>query len=239
MLLNIILQIVQREDSAVVDTIQNTANTVTQGVEKMSLWDLASKGGIIMIPIAALFILAIYIFFERFFATNKASKEDVGFMTNIKNYIVDGKIDSALAMCRSKNTPLSRMIEKGIQRIGKPLNDIATAIENVGKLEVAKLEKSVAFLSTIAGVGPMIGFLGTVSGMITAFYNLSKAGNNIDIGILSGGIYEAMVTTVAGLFVGILAFLAYNIIVARIEKIVYILEVRATEFMDILNEPAK
>lgn len=239
MLLNIILQIVQREDSAVVDTIQNTANTVSQGVEKMSLWDLASKGGIIMIPIAALFILAIYIFFERFFATNKASKEDEGFMTNIKNYIIDGKIDSALAMCRSKNTPLSRMIEKGIQRIGKPLNDIATAIENVGKLEVAKLEKSVAFLSTIAGVGPMIGFLGTVSGMITAFYNLSKAGNNIDIGILSGGIYEAMVTTVAGLFVGILAFLAYNIIVARIEKIVYILEVRATEFMDILNEPAK
>ncbi len=152
---------------------------------------------------------------------------------------MDGKMDSALAMCRSQNSPLSRMIEKGVQRIGKPLNDIAASIENVGKLEIAKLEKSVAFLSTIAGVAPMIGFLGTVSGMITAFYNLSKSGNNIDIGMLSGGIYEAMVTTVAGLFVGILAYLAYNVIVARIEKVVYILEARATEFMDILNEPAK
>lgn len=239
MILNVILQIVQTGDSVVADTLQTTANQLTEGVDKLSLWQLAEKGGFIMIPIAALLVLAIYIFFERFFATNKASKEDAGFMANIKTYIFEGKMDSALAMCRSKNTPLSRMIEKGVQRIGKPLNDIAASIENVGKLEIAKLEKSVAFMSTIAGVAPMIGFLGTVTGMINAFYNLSKSGNNIDIGMLSGGIYEAMVTTVAGLFVGIIAYLAYNIIVARIEKVVYILEARATEFMDILNEPAK
>lgn len=239
MILNVILQIVNKGDSIAVDTVKNTVNEVSQGVDRMSLWELAEKGGFIMIPLAILLILAIYIFFERFFITNKASKEDASFMANIKNYIFDGKMDSALAMCKSNDTPLSRMIEKGIQRIGKPLNDISAAIENVGKLEVAKLEKSVTFLSTIAGVAPMIGFLGTVSGMIQAFYDLSKSGNNIDIAGLSGGIYEAMVTTLAGLFVGILAYLAYNVIVARIEKVVYILEARATEFMDILNEPAK
>jgi biopolymer transport protein ExbB len=133
---------------------------------------------------------------------------------------------------------MARLIEKGITRIGRPLNDITTAIENEGKLQVGKLEKSITFLSVIAGVGPMLGFLGTVTGMINAFYELSKSGNNLDIGMLSGGIYEAMVTTVAGLIVGILAFLAYNIIVARVEKVVYILEARSTEFMDILNEPA-
>lgn len=172
-------------------------------------------------------------------ATRRAAKQDTGFMSNIKAFIMDGKIDAALALCRSTDSPLSRMIEKGILRIGKPLNDISAAIENVGKLEIAKLEKSVAFLATISGIGPMLGFLGTVTGMITAFYNMSKAGNNIDIGLLSGGIYEAMVTTVAGLIVGIIAYLAYNMIVARIEKIIYILEARATEFLDILNEPVK
>ena len=239
MIFNVILQIVQTGDSVVADTLQTVTNNAGPEVDRMSLWQLAEKGGIIMIPLGILLILAIYIFFERFFITNKAKKEDAGFMTNIKNYIFDGKMDSALAMCRSNATPLSRMIEKGIQRIGKPLNDISAAIENVGKLEVAKLEKSVTFLSTIAGVAPMIGFLGTVSGMIQSFYDMSKSGNNIDIAALSGGIYEAMVTTLAGLLVGILAYLAYNVIVARVEKVVYILEARATEFMDILNEPAK
>lgn len=238
MMSNILLQIVQGGDSVVTDTLNKTAETTTQQYDTLSLWAVTLKGGPIMIPIALLMVIAIYIFFERFMATNKAAKEDAGFMANIKHYIMEGKIDSALTLCRSNTTPMARMIEKGISRIGRPLNDISTAIENEGKLQVAKLEKSVTFLSTIAGVGPMLGFLGTVTGMITAFYNLSKSGNNLDIGMLSGGIYEAMVTTVAGLVVGILAFLAYNIIVARVEKIVYILEARSTEFMDILNEPA-
>ena len=169
-------------------------------------------------------------------ATSKASKEDAGFMANIKHYITEGKIDQALTLCRSNATPMARLIEKGITRIGRPLNDITTAIENEGNSRLAT-GKSITFLSVIAGVGPMLGF-GTVTGMINAFYELSKSGNNLDIGMLSGGIYEAMVTTVAGLIVGILAFLAYNIIVARVEKVVYILEARSTEFMDILNEPA-
>ncbi len=238
MLTTIFLQIVQGADTAVADTVKKTVEAATQQYDTLSYWDLMQKGGLFMIPIAALLVIAIYIFFERFMATNKAAKEDTGFMANIKQYILEGKIDSALATCRSNPTPMARMIEKGLQRIGKPLNDISAAIENVGKLEVAKLEKSVGFLSTIAGVGPMLGFLGTVSGMISAFYDLSKSGNNIDIGILSGGIYEAMVTTLAGLIVGILAYLAYNIIVARVEKVVYMLEARTTEFMDILNEPA-
>lgn len=234
----ILLQIVQGADSTVADTLNKSTDVASAQYDTLSLWDLTVKGGAIMIPIALLLVIAIYIFFERFMATNKAAKEDAGFMANIKQSIKDGKIDTALTLCRSNASPMARMIEKGISRIGRPLNDISTAIENEGKLQVAKLEKSVTFLSTISGVGPMLGFLGTVTGMITAFYNLSKSGNNLDIGMLSGGIYEAMVTTVAGLVVGILAFLAYNIIVARVEKVIYILEARATEFMDILNEPA-
>jgi len=230
--------------------IVNTAETATEAVqtlgqqasvqeyEKLNLMALAMKGGWIMIPLLVLSIVAIYIFVERFLATQKAAKEDSNFMSNIRNYILEGKIDSARALCQANQTPLARMIEKGIMRIGRPLNDISATIENVGKLEVSKLEKSVAFLSMTAGAAPMIGFLGTVSGMIKAFYNLSMAGNNLDIGLLSGGIYEAMVTTVGGLIVGIIAYVCYNIIVARIEKVIFILEARATEFIDILNEPA-
>ncbi|OPZ97929.1 MAG: Biopolymer transport protein ExbB [Bacteroidetes bacterium ADurb.Bin408] len=160
-------------------------------------------------------------------------------MNNIKDFIHDGKLDSALSLCKHNNSPLSRMIEKGLLRIGKPLNDVNAAIENVGKLEVNKLEKNIAVLATVAGASPMIGFLGTVSGMINAFYNMSKAGNNIDIALLSGGIYEAMVTTLAGLVVGILGYICYNILVARVEKVVFMLEARASEFMDLLNEPAQ
>ncbi|MPM25171.1 hypothetical protein SDC9_71661 [bioreactor metagenome] len=241
MFLNIFLQIVQGGDSVVTataDTVQKTVESASQQYDTLSFWDLALKGGPVMIPIALLLVIAVYIFFDRYIVTSKASKEDTGFMANIKHYIMEGKIDQAQTMCRSNPTPMARMIEKGISRIGRPLNDITTAIENEGKLQVAKLEKSIAFLSTIAGIGPMIGFLGTVTGMITAFYDLSKSGNNLDIALLSGGIYEAMVTTVAGLIVGILASLAYNVIIARVEKIVYILEARSTEFLDILNEPA-
>jgi biopolymer transport protein ExbB len=235
--MSILLQIMN-----VSDTVQQTVSTIAQeqvkDIERLSLWELAVKGGWIMIPLLVLSFIAIYIFIERFLATQKAAQEDVNFMSNIRNYILEGKIDSAKALCQANPTPLARMIEKGILRIGRPLNDISAAIENVGKLEVSKLEKSVAFLSMTAGAAPMIGFLGTVSGMIKAFYNLSMAGNNLDIGLLSGGIYEAMVTTVSGLIVGIIAFVCYNVIVARIEKVVFILEARATEFIDILNEPA-
>lgn len=204
----------------------------------LSIWELAIKGGWIIAILAVFSIIAIYIFIERFSIINRASKEDRNFMNNIKDFIHNGRIDSALSLCRNNNSPIARMIEKGLSRIGRPLNDINAAIENVGKLEVSRLEKNTAGLATIAGAAPMLGFLGTVIGMIRAFYDMSMAGNNIDIALLSGGIYQAMITTVAGLIVGIIAYICYNILVARVEKLVYKLEARATEFMDLLHEPA-
>jgi biopolymer transport protein ExbB len=241
MINSILLQVI----NTTVDTLmQNGVNdlpvsqTAQTGTESLSFLDLALKGGPIMIPIAILSILAIYIFIERFIAINRASHEDNNFMNNIRDFIHSGRIDSALALCKGNASPIARMIEKGITRIGKPLNDINTAIENVGKIEVAKLEKNVTTLAVCSGAAPMLGFLGTVSGMVRAFYNMSKAGNNIDIATLSGGIYEAMVTTVAGLIVGIIGYFCYNIIVARISKLVSIMEARATEFIDLLHEPA-
>jgi biopolymer transport protein ExbB len=209
------------------------------GQISLSLWELAMKGGWILAVLGVFSIIAVYIFLERFLAINRASQEDYNFMNNIRDFIHDGRIDAAQALCKSTRSPIARMIEKGVQRIGKPLNDINAAIENVGKLEVSKLEKNIATLATIAGAGPMIGFLGTVIGMVRAFYDMSMAGNNIDIALLSSGIYQAMITTIGGLIVGIIAYICYNVLVARIEKLVFILEARATEFMDLLYEPAK
>jgi biopolymer transport protein ExbB len=203
----------------------------------LSFWDLAMRGGWIMVPIVLLSIIAVYIFFERYFAITRAAKEDTSFMNRIKDYIHEGKIDSAMALCKTVENPIARMIEKGINRIGRPLADVSAAIENVGNLEIAKLEKGLPTLATVSGGAPMIGFLGTVMGMINAFYQMSNAGNNIDVSMLSSGIYQAMVTTVAGLIVGILAYFAYNILVARVEKVIFKMEARTTEFMDLLNEP--
>lgn len=205
---------------------------------KLSLWELAKQGGWIMIVLAIFSVIAVYIFTERFITINKASKKDDNFMNMIRNYMIEGKIDEAKDLCKQTDTSISRMIEKGLSRIGKPLNDIQTAIENVGNLEVSKLEKGVALIGMISGAAPMLGFLGTVTGMIRAFYDMSMAGNNIDIELLSAGIYEAMVTTVGGLFVGILAYILYNIIVSKIDKVVNLLESKSIEFMDVLNEPA-
>ena len=205
---------------------------------KLSILDLAMKGGWIMVVLAVLSVIAVYIFIERLIVVKRATNVDKGFMERIREYMKEGKIDSAKALCRGSDTPISRMIEKGLSRLGRPLSDINATIENVGNLEVAKLEKGVTLLSMIASASPMIGFLGTVIGMIQAFYNMSMAGNNIDIVDLSGGIYKAMVTTVGGLIVGILAYIFYTIIVAKIQNVVNLLEAKATEFMDVLNEPA-
>jgi len=204
---------------------------------KLSYGELALKGGWIMIPIAILSVFAVYIFVERYFAIKKASQTDSNFMSKIKDYIHDDKFDSALALCQSTSTPVARMIEKGLQRIGRPLNDINAAIETVGNLEISTLEKGLPTLATVSGAAPMIGFLGTVIGMIRAFYDMSNAGNNIDVSLLSNGIYTAMVTTVAGLMVGIIGYLAYNILVAKVDKVIFQLEANTSEFMDLLNEP--
>ena len=219
--------------------LQATAPDVAEEATEVSLnfVEMAFKGGWIMAILLVLSIIAISIFFERFVAIRKAAQTDINFMNRIREYIHDDKVDAAVALCRSENTPVARMIEKGIQRIGRPLPDVNAAIENVGNLEVSKLENGLPMLATISGGAPMIGFLGTVMGMIQAFYDMSMAGNNIDVSLLSGGIYTAMVTTVGGLVVGILAYFGYNFLVARVEKVVFNLETRTSEFMDLLYEP--
>jgi len=207
--------------------------------ERLTLLDFAIKGGWVMIPIFILFLVATYIFIERFYVIRRATREDANFMNRIKDYIHDGKVDAAMALCKSTDSPSARMIEKGISRLGRPLHDISTAIENVGKLEISKLERGFPTLATIAGAEPMLGFLGTVIGMVQSFYNMEQAGNNIDVSMMSGGIYTALITTVAGLIVGILGYFAYNTLVVRVEKVVFNLEATNTEFLDILNEPLK
>jgi biopolymer transport protein ExbB len=207
--------------------------------ETLSILELFLGGGLyIMIPLTIMNIIAIYIFVERYLAIQRASKSDHNFMNSIKAFIHEGKIDAAIALCKSNDSPTARMIEKGISRLGKPLSDISTAIENIGKLEINKLEKSINTLATIAGAAPMIGFLGTVIGMIITFHQMKISGNGVEISQLSGGIMMAMVTTVAGLIVGIIAYVGYNILVAKVEKVVYKLEATSIEFMDLLQEPA-
>ena len=206
--------------------------------EGLSLIDLTMKGGPVMIPIFLLSIIGIYVFFDRFFAIRKANKIDAGLLEGVKVLITSGKIDAALALCKGTDNPAARMLEKGISRLGRPLADVNAAIENVGNLEIQKLEKSLPVLASVAGGAPMLGFLGTVTGMVKAFYDMSNAGNNINMELLSAGIYEAMVTTVAGLIVGITAYFCYNILVSNVEKVVFKMEATTSEFMDLLNEPA-
>jgi len=214
----------------------DTLATEPEGISTKFI-DLAFKGGWIMIPIILLSIIAVYIFFDRYFAIKKAGKFDTSLLEKIKVYITNGKIDEAIMLCRNNSNPASRMLEKGISRIGRPLTDVSAAIENVGNLEISKLEKGLPVLASVAGGAPMLGFLGTVMGMIQAFYDMANAGNNIDVTLLSTGIYQAMVTTVAGLIVGIIAYFAYNILVASVEKVVFKMEDTTTEFMDLLSEP--
>lgn len=233
MFANIILQIQEGSSVAV-----QTASSVAQTEKTMNIIDLAIKGGWIMIVLAILSIVAVYIFVDRYIALNRATKEDKGFVNNIKTFIHKGDLEGARALTKNNNTPIGRMLDKGLARIGRPLNDINQAVENVGKLEVARLENGVSLVGTIAGLGPSLGFLGTVTGMVKAFFDMASAGNNIDIQILSAGIYEAMITTVGGLIVGIICNFLYSILVSKINKIVFLLEARTMEFMDLLHEPA-
>jgi len=209
-----------------------------QGEKMLSLMELAQEGGVVMIIIAILLIIALYIFVERFLAIKRASKEDEHFMSNVKKAILGSQLDQAKSLCKEQSGPIVRMIEKGINRIGKPLRDIGTAIENVGKLEINKMESNLATLATIAGAAPMLGFLGTVIGMIKAFHQMAIGGNDVQIAQLSEGIMQAMVTTVAGLVVGIVAYIGYNMLVAKVEKVIHSMEARTMEFLDLLEEPA-
>ena len=205
----------------------------------MSLIDLAIQGGWIMIVLLILSILAVYLFGKKWWMIGKAGKIDKYFMDDVKDYVHDGKVNSAIELCQHYDSPTARLVEKGLTRIGKPLADIQAAVENMGNVEVARLEKGLGYLAMISGGAPMIGFLGTVIGMIKAFFNMSVAGNNIDITLLSGGIYTAMVTTVGGLFVGILAYFGYNFLTNKINSLVFQMENTTVEFMDLLNEEAE
>lgn len=207
-----------------------------------SLLSLITAGGtagtIIIVVLIILLFVAFYIYFERLMAINKSSKIDDNFMLQIKDNVANGRIDAAKMLCAKENSPVARLTEKGISRIGSPLEDINQAIENAGKLEVYKLEKNVSILATIAGAAPMIGFLGTVIGMVLAFRQLAEAGGSADMGNLAGGIYTAMITTVAGLIVGIIAYIGYNHLVVKTDKVVHQMEANAVDFLDLLNEPA-
>lgn len=215
------------------------ADEVVMSANEVGLWELFSKGGWLMWVLLVLGGLTVFIFVERFLAIRKASGVDMNFMNRIRDYIYDGKIESAVDLCKKTNTPIARMIEKGIERLGRPMNDVQTAIENVANLEVSKLESGLPFLATIAGGAPMIGFLGTVIGMVQTFMDMSAAGGTVDMAMLAGGMYIAMVTTVGGLIVGIPAYFGYNYLVARIEKLVFRMEANSIAFMDILNQPVK
>ena len=224
--------------------VQNSTEIAdeTVSIEKtISIYKLIMDGGlggqIIIAILLFLLAVALYIYFERFFAIKAATKTDNNFMNQIRDHVSHGKLDAAKALCVQVNSPAGRLIEKGITRIGKPLADIHTAIENAGRLEIYKLEKNVSVLATIAGAAPMIGFLGTVIGMIVAIHEIANAGGQIDIKMLSDGLYTAMTTTVAGLIVGIISYIQYNHLVVRTNKVVYEMEAKSVEFLDLLNEP--
>lgn len=225
--------------AASADTIVETMATATEAAapESLSLWQLCVDGGWIMLILAVLLLAGIYVFVERAIVLHRASRSDESFMKRIKDYIHEGEIESALNLCRSNASPYSRLIAKGITRIGRPMNDVLVAIENAGNLEVSALNKGLPWLATTAAGAPMLGFLGTVIGMVQSFYSIASAGNSAAIGDFAGGIYTALVTTVAGLIVGIAAMFAYNYLVARINKVVNQMEARTMEFMDLLNEP--
>jgi biopolymer transport protein ExbB len=215
-------------------------NQIVVEEKTLSIMQLITSGGtggtIIMSALGILSIVAIYILIERFSAINKASKEDENFLKSIRNFVEAKDIKAAKTLCKNTDSSISRMIEKGVDRINKPMTDISAAIENQGKLEIFKMESNLANLATIAGAAPMIGFLGTVIGMIVAFHEMASAGGNIDVEMLSKGIYTAMVTTVAGLVVGIIAYISYNYLVTKVDKVIFQLEAKTTEFLDVIHK---
>lgn len=224
-------------------TLLDTANAVGALIpppitQSISLWDMAVKGGPILIPIALLSVIAFYIFFERLFTIRRYSKIDMNFMHQIRDFVHNGNVDAAKMLCRNTKTPVARMIEKGIMRLGKPVREIESAIENVGKLEIYKLEKNMGFLATIAGIAPMFGFLGTIFGVIKIFYEIAQQ-NSLEINTISGGLYVKMISSASGLLVGMLAYGAYHYLVHLLDRVINKMEINAVEFIDLLEEPVK
>jgi len=241
MVTGIILQITTATQ-AVADTVQQAAQQLTAPpaapvVDSLNIWDLALKGGIIMIPLLILSILSVYFFFERLIAIRKASRINANFMHNIRDFIFDYKLDAAKALCKSTNAPMARMVEKGLERIGKPMDEIERSLESVGKFEVSKLERNLKILGIVAGIAPMLGFIGTIMGVIKIFYNISLT-DNMSIGTIAGGLYEKMITSASGLIIGVLAYAGYHYLNILLDKVIFMLEDSALEFMDILQKEA-
>lgn len=201
-----------------------------------SLFELLMKGGWVMIPILLLSIVSVYLIIERFITINKAGKVDAQFLASVKTMLIDGKAETALSFCKSNNSPIARLLEKGIKRLGKPIKEIESAVENIGKLEIYKLEKNLSYLGIIAGIAPMFGFVGTISGVIRIFYNISLA-DNISISLIAGGLYEKMITSAAGLIVGIIAHIGFHYLNAMIDRVSFQLENTTVEFIDLIQEP--
>jgi biopolymer transport protein ExbB len=231
---------------AVTDTVKQLTDTANHAAQQLAaiptqdlrFGDLILKGGWVMLPIGILAVLGLVIFFERYFTIRKASKNESNLLQQVRSSIHLGNLESAIAICRNNNSPLGRMLQKGLLRIGRPIKDIEGAIENIGKLEVAKLEKNIGILGIVAGIAPMFGFLGTIAGVIKIFYDISKT-DNISMGVISGGLYVKMVTSAAGLFVGIVAYVCYHILNMMVDKVILQLETDAIEFIDLLEEPSK
>jgi biopolymer transport protein ExbB len=221
-----------------IDTLNHAAQTSTAAEQDIHFGALLAKGGVLMIPIGLLLILGLVIFFERYFTIRKASKNESNLMMQVRSSIMSGNLQSAIAICKNSDSPLGRMLQKGLLRIGRPIKDIEGAIENVGKLEVSKLEKNIGILGICAGIAPMFGFLGTIIGVIKIFYDISATGN-MSISTISGGLYVKMVTSAAGLLVGVVAYVCYHILNMMVEKVILKLETDAIEFIDMLEEPSK
>lgn len=220
-------------------TAVSTTEATPAKEEGLKFFDLVLNGGPVMIPIAIMLVVALYLAIERYLNIKKAGKLDPFFIAQIKDMVLNDNIVGARKLCEKTESPIAKMLEKGLSRMGKPLKNIEVAVENVGKLEIYKMEKGMPIIATISGAAPMLGFLGTVTGMIQTLYAMNQAGDSTDMGVLSGGIYQAMVTTVAGLVVGIIAYLAFNLLTAMIEKVVHKMEATTVEFLDILQQPAE
>lgn len=224
--------------SRAVDTLNRAVQAGAAQPHELRFGDLLIKGGWVMLPIAVLAILGLVIFFERFFTIRKAGLNEASLLSQVKANVSSGKLDSALAICRNSNSPLGRMLHKGLLRIGRPIKDIESAIENTGRLEISRLERNIGILGIVAGIAPMFGFLGTIAGVIKIFYDISQT-DNISMGVISGGLYVKMVTSAAGLLVGIVAYVLYNILQMMIEKVTLQLETDSIDFIDLLEEPSK
>ncbi|MCD0489050.1 MotA/TolQ/ExbB proton channel family protein [Pedobacter sp. MC2016-14] len=233
-----LLQVPTDTGSLLTDTANLVKPAVTAAQEELHFIDLLFKGGWVMIPLALLAFLALIIFVERYLTIRKASKTENSLMLQIRQNIQDGRLESAIALCRNSNSPLGRMLEKGLRRIGRPIKDIEAAIENIGKLEVSKLEKNISILGIVAGIAPMLGFVGTIIGVITIFHDVSIKGA-IEIGTISGGLYTKMITSATGLIIGIMAYVLYHILNMMVERIILKMETDALEFIDLLEEPGK